>query len=72
MAIPLLSVKGEKWPCAIKMKLEKVLALSLVFSFFPSRTLSLHHSFGSPPVHFLLGVSLKSAHTPSKIQRLTK
>lgn len=39
------SVKGEKWPCAIKMKLEKVLALSLVFSFFPSRTLSLHHSF---------------------------
>lgn len=40
--------KGEKkWPCAIKMKPEKVLALSLVFSFFfPSVKLQpLHHSF---------------------------
>lgn len=45
MARPVLSVKGEKWPCAIKMKLERVFALSLVFFFFPSRTLSLHHSF---------------------------
>ena len=34
MAGPVLSVKGEKWPCAIKMKLEKVLALSLVFFLF--------------------------------------
>lgn len=34
MARPVLGVKGEKWPCAIKMKLEKVLALSLVISFF--------------------------------------
>lgn len=45
MARPVLSVKGEKWPCAIKMKLEKVLALSLVFSLFSSQALSLHHSF---------------------------
>lgn len=35
MVRPVLGVKGEKWPCAIKMKLEKVLALSLVISFFP-------------------------------------
>lgn len=34
MVRPVLGVKGEKWPCAIKMKLEKVLALSLVISFF--------------------------------------
>ena len=45
MARRVLSVKGEKWLCAIKMKLEKVLALSLVFFFFPSQTLSLNHSF---------------------------
>lgn len=38
MAWLVLGVKGEKWPCAIKMKLEKVLALSLVISFFPPST----------------------------------
>lgn len=45
MARPVLGVKGEKWPCAIKMKLEKVLSLSLVISFFSPVELSLHHSF---------------------------
>lgn len=62
MARPVLSVKGEKWPCAIKMKLEKVLALSLVFSFFffspPQVKVCLSITHSDP----LLSISCSGSH----------
>lgn len=62
MVRSVLSIKGEKWPCAIKMKLEKVFALSLVFSFFPNLSLCLR--LGLSITHFdpLLSISCSGCH----------
>ena len=63
MARPVLSAKGEKWPCAIKMKLEMVLTLGSVFSFFPVvLRLSIAHS--DP----LLSISCSPSHLSSPTQ----
>lgn len=63
MARLVLGAKGEKWPCAIKMKLEKVLALSLPISFFPlpPSPVELHLSI----THFdpLLSISCSASHS---------
>lgn len=59
MARPVLGVKGEKWPCAIKMKLEKVFALGLVISFFPPVELCLSIT------HFDPLLSISCPHTLS-------
>lgn len=58
MVRPVLGVKGEKWPCAIKMKLEKVLALS--FGDFPFSPVELCLSI----THFdpLLSISCSGSH----------
>lgn len=66
MARPVLCVKGEKWPCAIKMKLEKVLALSLVFSFFFPVKLRLSITHSDPLLSISCPGSLLSLPTHPK------